>query len=397
MSGVGTTQLGDVAAFVRGITFKPDDVVPVGSPGSVACMRTKNVQADLDLSDVWGIPDSFVKRQDQYLESGDLLVSSANSWNLVGKCCWVPQLPWRATFGGFISVLRGNKMRIDPRYLYHWFGSPRVQATVRSFGQQTTNISNLNVNRCERLEVPLPPLLEQRRIAEILDKADALRAKRRDVLARLHTLAESIFLEMFGDPATNPKGWQKKPFGVVCETRLGKMLDQKQQTGEHRRPYLRNANVQWFRFDLSDVLQMDFDEEDRAVLRLQPGDLLICEGGEPGRAAVWGGEIEECYFQKALHRARPHRTLAVPDYLAWLLWFLAKRGILSGVTSATIAHLTGEKLALLPTMLPPLDLQLQFARRLGGVGSLRRSFGAAATALDTAFVALQHSAFRGEL
>jgi type I restriction enzyme S subunit len=120
-------------------------------------MRTKNVQSDLDLSDVWGIPESFVKRDDQYLQTGDVLVSSANSWNLVGKCCWVPDLPWRATFGGFISVLRGDREKINPRYLYHWFSSPRIQTTVRSFGQQTTNISNLNVERCLRLALPLPP------------------------------------------------------------------------------------------------------------------------------------------------------------------------------------------------------------------------------------------------
>ena len=95
MNAVVTVPLGDVASFIRGITFKPDDVVPVGSNGSVACMRTKNVQSELELSDVWGISDTFVKREDQYLAGGDLLVSSANSWNLVGKCCWVPVLPWR--------------------------------------------------------------------------------------------------------------------------------------------------------------------------------------------------------------------------------------------------------------------------------------------------------------
>lgn len=80
MTASAVVELGDVAAFVRGITFKPDDVVPVGTPGSAACMRTKNVQAELDLSDVWGIPESFVKRDDQCLNPGDILVSSANSW-----------------------------------------------------------------------------------------------------------------------------------------------------------------------------------------------------------------------------------------------------------------------------------------------------------------------------
>ena len=206
MSEAPTRHLGDVASFIRGITFKPSDIVPVGSPGSVACMRTKNVQSELDLSDVWGIPESFVKRADQYLLTGDLLVSSANSWNLVGKCCRVPQLHWPATFGGFISVLRGDPSQIEARYLYNWFSSPRIQVTVRSFGQQTTNISNLNVGRCLRLCLPLPSLPEQRRIAEILDKADALRAKRRAALAHLDTLTQSIFLDMFGDPVASEFG-----------------------------------------------------------------------------------------------------------------------------------------------------------------------------------------------
>src|SRR5581483_7825539 len=96
---------------------------------------------------------------------------------------------------------------IDPRYLYHWFASPRIQATVRSFGQQTTNISNLNVDRCLRLPLSLPPLSDQRRIAAILDAADTLRSKRRAVLAKLDTLIQSVFLDMFGDPIKNPRGF----------------------------------------------------------------------------------------------------------------------------------------------------------------------------------------------
>jgi type I restriction enzyme S subunit len=210
-----TTRLGDVASFIRGITFKPDDVVPVGTRDSVACMRTKNVQAELDLSDVWGIPLSFVRREEQYLDIGDLLVSSANSWNLVGKCCWVPPLPWRATFGGFISVLRGDPTLIDARYLYHWFSSARIQATVRSFGQQTTNISNLNVERCLGLLIPLPPLSEQRRIAEVLDKTDALRAQRRAAITRLDSLTQSMFLHMFGE--NTRRSWPSMALGDAVE------------------------------------------------------------------------------------------------------------------------------------------------------------------------------------
>lgn len=294
-------------------------------------------------------------------------------------------------------VIRPHVDELDPRYLVHFLRQERVRKDGEQKMTGSAGQRRVPEHFLATLRLPLPPLSEQRRIAGILDKADALRAKRRAALAKLDTLTQSIFLDMFGDPVTNPKGWPTRPFGQVCETRLGKMLDQKQQTGKHRRPYLRNANVQWFRFDLSDVFEMDFDEDDRRILRLQPGDLLICEGGEPGRAAVWQGELQECYFQKALHRARPNKKLAVPEYLCWLLWFLSQRGNLTGVTSATIAHLTGEKLSVLPTLLPPPELQLRFTEILRSIQAVAQDQLAGLRNLDALFCSLQHRAFQGEL
>ena len=200
-------KLGDCAKFIRGITFKPEDVISIEDKSAVLCLRTRNVQTELDLSDVWGIPPNFIKRMDQNLLLNDILVSSANSWNLVGKCCSISDLTRPATFGGFVSVLRAEREILDPRYLYRWFSSSLIQTKVRSFGRQTTNISNLDINRCLDLAIPLPPLKEQRRIAAILDQADALRAKRRAALAQLDEMAQAIFVEMFGDPATNRRGW----------------------------------------------------------------------------------------------------------------------------------------------------------------------------------------------
>lgn len=174
--------LGEVAAFVRGVTFKPHDVVPEDTPGTLWCMRTRNVQEDLDLSDTWSISTAHVKRKDQYLQPNDILVSTANSWNLIGKCCWVPELRREATFGGFISVLRANAAEIDPRYLYRWFSWPVIQATVRSFGRQTTNISNLDIKRCLQMPIMVPSHAEQQRVVELLEQADELRAKRRQAV-----------------------------------------------------------------------------------------------------------------------------------------------------------------------------------------------------------------------
>lgn len=165
-NGWPMVRLGEVAKFIRGVTFKPAD--KVNSEDGVPVMRTKNVQASLEFSDVIRIPASLVK-EDRYLRVGDTLVSTANSWNLVGKCCWVPELTEPTAIGGFVSALRATSEQLLPRYLYYWFNSYKIQATVRSFSNQTTNIANLAIKRCLDLKIPLPPLPEQQRIADILD------------------------------------------------------------------------------------------------------------------------------------------------------------------------------------------------------------------------------------
>jgi type I restriction enzyme S subunit len=96
-----------------------------------------------------------------------------------------------------------------------------------------------------------------------------------------------------------PATWLVHRLGEVFETQLGKMLSQKARVGNSPKPYLRNKNVQWGRIDVTDMLYMDFDDREIEKFRLRPGDLLVCEGGEPGRAAIWDGALVECFYQKA--------------------------------------------------------------------------------------------------
>ena len=128
------------------------------------------------------------------------------------------------------------------------------------------------------------------------------------------------------------------------------MLDAKQQTGRNSYPYLANFNVQWFRFNLENLNKMDFDEKDRAEFELREGDLLVCEGGEIGRCAVWHNELQPCFFQKALHRVRCNHQIILPDYLAWWFRYNCDYGGFSALAGAkaTIAHLPGAKLKQFP-------------------------------------------------
>ena len=142
LHGVQTKPLRTVARFIRGITFKPDDKVEPGTRDSAVCMRTKNVQADLDESDLIAVPIHFVKREEQFINESDILVSTANSWNLVGKCSWVPKLKYVATAGGFISILRADQQEVFPRYLFYWFSS----AALHIFALTLTHLRTIALN-----------------------------------------------------------------------------------------------------------------------------------------------------------------------------------------------------------------------------------------------------------
>lgn len=140
------------------------------------------------------------------------------------------------------------------------------------------------------------------------------------------------------------------------EVQLGKMLDAKKITGKHLAPYLRNVDVQWALINTEGLPQMDFDEDDRIKYKLKVGDLLVCEGGEVGRSAVWNSS-SECYYQKALHRLRPFDEMDEPRFLAYAIRCAVERGAFATAEKSTIAHLPAEALKQHRFAFPPGDVQ----------------------------------------
>jgi len=369
-------RLGSIAEFVRGITFKPADVVPGDAPDTVRCMRTKNVQEQIDLSDVWHVGTRFVKRNEQFLKLGDLLVSSANSWNLVGKCCWVPEEAAGSTFGGFISVLRAKPDAVDQRYLYHWFSSTRTQSIVRSYGRQTTNISNLDFARCLAMEAPLPPLMEQRRIARLLDHVNALRAKRREAIALLGDLVQCVFLDMFGDAQRNPYGFPVQPFGNVARVKSGSFLPRTAMNTEGPYPVYGGNGIA--------------GRHDNYLFELPK----ICIG----RVGYYCGAVHLTEPKSWITDNALYVSEFVDDLSIDYLYRVLRHADLNQYASRSSQPLISRaRLNDVPILIPPRERQEEHAKRVAGIEQLRGQHVLHLAGLDALFASIQHRAFRGEL
>lgn len=150
--------------------------------------------------------------------------------------------------------------------------------------------------------------------------------------------------------------WERVKLGDVSDSCLGKMLDQRKNKGTYK-PYLANVNVRWGAFDLDNLQEMKFEDDEDERYGIKYGDLIICEGGEPGRCAIWKEQLPNMKIQKALHRLRVNEEM---DYRYVYYWFLlaGKQGALKQYyTGATIMHMPGQKLKEVVIDKPPLDVQ----------------------------------------
>lgn len=329
------------------------------------------------------------------LEEGDIVVGRRGE---IGRCAVVGpnEAGWVCGTGSFFIRPLPS---IDSQFLAHLIRSSGYREKLEQASTGTT-MKNLSNTALADLVISVPPLPEQQRIVGILDEAfDGIataKANAEKNLQNARALFESHLQAVF---TQRGKGWAEKKIGEIAKHSLGKMLDKAKNKGEPQR-YLRNVNVRWFSFDLSDLLEMRFLPEEDAKYTAIKGDVLVCEGGYPGRAAIWE-EDYPIFFQKALHRVRFHE----PEHNKWFVYFLYvqdKSGELrQHFTGTGIQHFTGEVLSRFRLPIAPLPelrrLVARFEEFAAEAKRLESIYQQKLAALNSLKKSLLHQAFTGEL
>jgi type I restriction enzyme S subunit len=296
----------------------------------------------------------------------------------------------------------------------------RMPATITAYNRFAAGAVNrrraIRKSDFLSIQIPLPPLPEQRAIAHVLRTVQRAKEATEGVIAALKELKKSLMQHLFTYgpvPVTErervplqeteigpiPAHWRVVRLGEVFDILQGKSLSAKQNKGVRPRPFLRTSNVYWGYLDLSKLDVMDFTEEEEQKFALQHGDLLVCEGGDVGRTAMWEGQMQGVYYQNHLHRLRARDNNVNPPFVMyWLQTAFTLLNLYSGSSNkTTIPNLSRGRLAVFPIPLPPLDEQSEIARMLQAVDAKIAAEERRRAALEELFKTLLHALMSGRM
>ncbi len=271
-----------------------------------------------------------------------------------------------------------------------------IRPFVYKYTSQTTQ-SNLNATIVRNLPIKYHrDILVQDKIATILQTIDDAIEKTEELIAKYQQIKAGMMHDLFTRGLTPdgklrptreqapelyyetpigwiPKEWEVNAFGALFDIQLGKMLSRAAKTGKWNAFYLANRNIQWDDIDFSDLEVMDFLPHEREKYKLFEGDLLVCEGGEVGRTAIWRNVMDNCFYQKAIHRLRAKSNIS-PEYVLRYMQYAKLNCLFNNYVSQTsIAHLTREKLSQILMPVPQTDEQENIKNYFDGIDSKIKS------------------------
>lgn len=376
-------KIGDLTAVLSGFAF---DSSFFKDEGELPLVRIRDVVVGESATFYDG---AFDKR---YLVSdGDVLIGMDGEFN---RARW---RGGRALLNQRVCKINSISSDLCDRYLY-WF----LPGALKAIEQVTpfVTVKHLSVKQIRDIDILLPPLPEQRRIAEILDKADALRAKRRAAIAQVDTLTQSIFLDMFGDPATNPKEWLETTLGEAAEIVTGfPFSSEEYMTGEDSVRLCRGANVLPGRIDWSDLARWPRQKaDDVASFLLAEGDVVIAMDRPWISEGFKIAQVEK-YDCPSLLVQRVARIRAMNGVENAFLYHLLRKPPFTRhcrPTETTIPHISPRDIRSYKFPLPPHNLQRDFVQRVRLVDQIRHANVRSRQEFDALFASIQKTIFNME-
>ncbi len=382
--GWAWTTLGDIATILPGFGFP--ERLQGRKEGDIPFFKVR------DISRVVLSGEKLARTSDNYVSVRDCeqmrarpLPSGAVVFAKIGEAIRLNRraiLAQDSLVDNNVMGVFAEPVHIDNLYLFYYLTTQRLGDASRA-----TTVPSVRKSDVESISAPIAPVSEQRRIVAKIEElfsdldagVEALKKAKAEIKRYRQSVLKCAFEAGFNTKTPRhqeteelittelprlPDGWAWTTIREIGDSILGKMLDKAKHTEGIRLPYLRNINVRWGSVDTSDLEQMFFKESEFERYGLKKGDVLICEGGEPGRAAVWDGRDVKMKFQKAIHRVRLHGEV-LPQWLALQLRHDAEMGRLERYfTGSTIKHFTGQGLARYAVRLAPIAEQQQIVSEI---------------------------------
>jgi type I restriction enzyme S subunit len=389
---VDDLMLSDESGFACSKTKLVDEGLPH--------LRPFNISDDgrLELGQVYQVPVVEAPPSKRELLPGDVLFNNTNSVELVGKAAIVRE-PLVAGFSNHLTRIRVDAKRVEPEYFALWLRRLRSTGFFTSQATQWVSQAAFRTAELRRLEIVLPGLEQQRRIVDLLARADGIVRLRREAQRKAAELIPAIFTDTFGDPATNSNQWPVSTLGEILAAADYGSSTKASSTGAGL-PIIRMGNVTTAGdLDLDDLKYVELSDADAERFRLRKGDLLFNRTNSKelvGKTGLWDGSLDAVVASYFI-RLRARLDVVQPTYLwAWMNSRHMKRVLFDTARGAIgQANINSRELRAFPVAVPPLKLQQAFDLRVQDIRAIYRQQQAAAIAATAVSKSLLARAFGG--